>query len=101
MTLTRYLSWPPQPISAPTIESRATRAGVAALEKPQLLLYSGTVVGCPSIPPAGGCRSNVEIDIKELSRATDLIGNHMVMVYGDHVKQLRQFCQLHDIQVAV
>jgi hypothetical protein len=101
VTLTRYLSWPPQPISAPTIESRASRAGVAAPEKPQLLLYSGKVVGCPPIPPAGGCRTNVEIDINELNRATDLIGNHMVMVYGDHVKQLRQFCQLHDILVAV
>ncbi len=100
VTLTRYLSWPPQRISAPTIEARATRAGQAAPEKPQLLLYSGTIVGCPAIPPAGGCRSNVEIDIRELDRATDLIGNHMVMVYGDHVKQLRQFCQLHDVQVA-
>jgi hypothetical protein len=101
VTLTRYLSWPPQPISAPTIETRASRAGTTPLEKPQLLLYSGTVVGCPPIPPAGGCRSNVEINIREVNRATDLIGNHMVMAYGNHVKQLRQFCQLHDIEVAV
>ena len=101
VTVTRYLSWPPQPISAPTIETRASRAGETPPQKPQLLLYSGKVVGCPPIPPAGGCRTNVEIAINELNRATDLIGNHMVMAYGDHVKQLRQFCQLHDILVAV
>jgi hypothetical protein len=101
VTLTRYLSWPPQRISAPTIEARASRAGKAASEKPQLLLYSGKVVRCPRIPPTGGCRTNVEIDINELNRATDLIGNHMVMAYGDLVKPLRQFCQLHDIDVAV
>ena len=29
VTLTRYLSWPPQPISAPTIEARASRAGMS------------------------------------------------------------------------
>lgn len=101
VTLTRFLSWPPQPISAPTIEARALRAKTAAPERPQLLLYSGKVIGCPSIPPAGGCRSNVEIKINDVNRATDLIGNHMVMAYGDHVRQLRQFCQLHDILVAV
>ena len=101
VTVTRYLSWPPQPINAPTIETRASRAGETPPQKPQLLLYSGKVVGCPPIPPAGGCRTNVEIAINELNRATDLIGNHMVMAYGDHVKQLRQFCQLHDILVAV
>ncbi len=101
VTLTRLLSWPPQPISAPTMEARAVRAGVPVPEKPQLLLYSGTVMGCPSIPPAGGCRTNVEIEVRELDRATDLIGNHMVMVYGDHVTQLRRFCQLHDIQVVL
>jgi hypothetical protein len=101
VTVTRYLSWPPVAISAPTIESRAARSLKAASQKPQLLLYSGKIIGCTPIPPAGGCRTNVEIAINELERATDLIGNHMLMMYGNHVKQLKQFCQLYDIEVVV
>jgi hypothetical protein len=26
---------------------------------------------------------------------------HAVMIYGDHVKQLKQFCQLYNIEVIV
>jgi hypothetical protein len=101
ITLTRYLSWPPEPISSPTILSRAARTSKPASQKPQLLLYSGRIIGCPPIPPTGGCRTNVEIAINELERVADLIGNHMVMAYGNHVKQIKQFCQLHDIEVVV
>jgi hypothetical protein len=101
VTVTRYLSWPPEPISAPTIESRAARASKPPSQRPQMLLYSGKIIGCPPIPPTGGCRTNAEIAINELDRVTDLIGNHMVMAYGNHVKQIRHFCQLHNIEVVV
>jgi hypothetical protein len=101
VTITRYLSWPAEPISAPTIESRAIRSSKPPSGKPQLLLYSGKIAGCPPVPQTGGCRSNAEIIINELERVTDLIGNHMVMLYGNHVKQIRHFCQLHDIEVVV
>ena len=101
VTVARYLSWPPQPISAPTISTLAERSSEDPIQKPQLLLYSGNIVDCPPIPPAGGCRTNVEIAINELENVKDLIGNHMVMIYGNHVKQLRHFCQLHGINVVV
>lgn len=101
VTLTRYLSWPPEPISAPTIEARALRSKKVASQKPQLLLYSGKIIGCSPIPQTGGCRTNVEIAINEVERVTDLIGNHMVMMYGNNVKQIKQFCQLFDIDVVV
>jgi len=70
-------------------------------EKPQMLLYSGNVVGCPPIPPTGGCRTNVETTINELDDVTDLKGHHLCLVYGNHVKQLRTFCQLFEIEVVV
>ena len=101
VTLARDLSWPPEPISRPTIEALAARAATVPPQEPRLLLYSGKIVRCPPIPPAGGCRTNVEIAINELDRAIDLIGNHMVMMYGNHVQQFRQFCQLHGIEVVV
>lgn len=69
--------------------------------QPQLLLYSGTILGCPPIPPTGGCRTNAEIEINELDDVTDLKGHHLTMVYGNYVKQLRTFCQLYNIEVVV
>jgi hypothetical protein len=73
-------------------------------KKPQMLLYSGKIIGCPPIPPTGGCRTNVETTINELERGNDLKIQHLmhaVMIYGNHVKQLKQFCQLYDIEVIV
>lgn len=70
-------------------------------DKPQLLLYSGATVNCPPIPPAGGCRTNVRTTLNELEDGTDLKGHHLIMIYGNHVKQLKQFCQLYDIEVVI
>ena len=70
-------------------------------EKPQLLLYSGTIVGCPPNPPAGGCRTNVETTINELEDVAQLKGHHLCMIYGDYVKEFKAFSQLYDIEVVV
>jgi hypothetical protein len=70
-------------------------------EKPQLLLYSGTIVGCPPNPPAGGCRTNVETTINEIDDVAQIKGHHLCMIYGNYVKELRAFCQLYDIDVVV
>jgi hypothetical protein len=68
---------------------------------PQMLLYSGELVGCPAIPPTGGCRTNAETTINELDDVADLKGHHLVMAYGGHVKLLRRFCQLYGIEVVI
>ena len=70
-------------------------------KKPELLLYTGTIVGCPPNPPAGGCRTNVETTINELDDVGDLKGHHLCMIYGSYVKEFRRFCQLYDIDVVV
>jgi len=70
-------------------------------KKPQFILYSGKTIGCPSIPPTGGCRTNLTATINELERGIDLKGHHLIMIYGNYVKQLRQFCRLYDIEVIV
>jgi hypothetical protein len=70
-------------------------------EIPQMLLYSGQIVGCPAVPPTGGCRTNAETTINELDDIADLKGHHLVMVYGEHVKLLRRFCQLYGVKVIV
>ena len=70
-------------------------------EKPQLLLYSGNIMGCPPCPPAGGCRTNAEATINELDDVAQLKGHHLCMVYGNYTSEFKHFCQLYDIDVVV
>lgn len=70
-------------------------------ETPQMLVYSGRLVGCPSVPQAGGCRTNAETTINELDDVTELKGHHLIMVYGDHAKALRRFCQIYGVEAVV
>ena len=76
-----------------------TMAEYVSGEKPQMLIYSGKVVGCPSIPPTGGCRTNIEMTINEVDDVCDVKGMHQIIFYGNHAKQLRAFCQLYGIEV--
>ncbi len=70
-------------------------------ETPQMLVYSGELVGCPGVPPTGGCRTNAETTINELHDVADLKGHHLVMAYGEHAKSLRRFCRLYGIEAVV
>ena len=70
----------------------------AETEKPQMLVYSGQIVGCPPVPQAGGCRTNAETTINELQDVTELKGHHLIMVYGNHAKALGRFCQMYGIE---
>jgi hypothetical protein len=70
-------------------------------ETPQMLVYSGELVGCPGVPPTGGCRTNAETTINELDDVADLKGHHLVMTYGEHATSLRRFCQLYGIEAIV
>ncbi len=68
---------------------------------PQMLVYTGTMIGCPPIPPTGGCRTNAETTINELEDVCDLKGHHLCMFYGNHGRQLRDFCQLTGIEAMI
>ncbi len=70
-------------------------------EKAQMLVYSGQIVGCPSVPQAGGCRTNAETTINELQDVTELKGHHLIMVYGNHAKALGRFCQMYSVEAMV
>jgi hypothetical protein len=68
-------------------------------QQPQMLIYTGRIVDCPSVPPTGGCRSNLQMTINELNDVCDVKGMHQIIFYGNHGAELRTFCQLHGIQV--
>ena len=76
-----------------------TMAQYLSGETPRMYIYSGQVVGCPSIPPTGGCRTNVEMTINEVDDVCNVKGMHQIIFYGNYAKQLRTFCQLYDIKV--
>jgi hypothetical protein len=68
-------------------------------QKPQMLIYTGRIVDSPPIPPTGGCRSNLQMTINEVSDVCEVKGMHQIIFYGNHGADLRSFCQLHNIQV--
>ena len=70
---------------------------VPGKSQPEMYVYSGQVVGCPDIPPAGGCRTNVEMTINEVSDVCDVKGMHQIIFYGNQARRLRTFCQLFGI----
>jgi len=77
----------------------ATMALYQSGEQPQMLIYTGKIVDCPPIPPTGGCRSNLQMTINEVSDVCDVKGMHQIIFYGNHGAELQTFCQLYGIQV--
>jgi len=74
-----------------------TMAQYLSGESPQMYVYGGRVVRCyPKAP--GGCRTNVEMTIDEVADVCDVKGMHQTIFYGNHARQLRNFCQLYGIE---
>jgi hypothetical protein len=65
----------------------------------QLILDTGTVVGNVNTPPAGGCRTSVEIKMDRVEDVRDVLGFHQVVFYGDHRRDVENFCQMYGIKV--
>lgn len=64
-----------------------------------LYLDTGTVVGNVNTPPAGGCRTSVEIRMDDLEDCRDVQGFHQVVFLGNHRRDVEAFCQLYGINV--
>lgn len=61
------------------------------------------IVGCGKVirnldtPPAGGCRTSVELAIDGPSDTRDTKGFHQLFIYGNHVRKLQAYCQMYGI----
>jgi hypothetical protein len=64
---------------------------------PNMVIYSGTVLGCPANPPAGGCRTNMELKLDGEVDPVQVKSHHLCMCYGEYAEALRAFCHMHDI----
>ncbi|MFB3826489.1 MAG: hypothetical protein ACE15B_06950 [Bryobacteraceae bacterium] len=63
---------------------------------PNMVIYSGTIAGCPANPPAGGCRTNLEVKLDGVE-PMQVKSHHLCLCYGENAAQLRAFCRMHDI----
>jgi hypothetical protein len=64
----------------------------------EMILDTGTVVSNVPTPPAGGCRTSVEIKMDNMEDARDVLGFHQVVTLGNHKRVLEGFCQLYGIR---
>ncbi len=68
---------------------------------PHMYISSGCVVENISVPPAGGCVVSVAVKLDGVSELLDYPGFHQLFFYGDFKRELRHFCQLHNIEARV
>ena len=64
-----------------------------------LILDTGTVVGNVDTPPAGGCRTSVEVEMDRVEDARDVLGFHQAFFYGQHRRDVQAFAQMYGIKV--
>ncbi len=64
-----------------------------------MYLGTGKVVGNNDTPPAGGCRTSIEITVDDVEDPRDVKGFHQLIIYGDHEKEIKAYAQLSGIEV--
>ncbi|HUT36337.1 MAG TPA: hypothetical protein VNE39_22815 [Planctomycetota bacterium] len=67
---------------------------------PALDVYAGKVVKSHAMPPAGGCTTNVEVEIADRADACEVKGHHNLLFCGDFARRFRLFAQLYRMRLA-
>ncbi len=62
-----------------------------------MIIGCGKVIRNLDTPPAGGCRTSVELEIDGPPDTRDTRGFHQLFIYGDHVRKLKAYCQMYGI----
>jgi len=65
----------------------------------EIIVDTGTVVGNVDTPPAGGCRTSVELKMDNIEDPRDVKGFHQVVVLGNHRQIIEGFSQLYGINI--
>ena len=65
----------------------------------ELIFDTGKVVSNVDTPPAGGCRTSVEVAMDDIEDARDVLGFHQVVTLGNHRRIVEGFCQLYGVQI--
>lgn len=67
---------------------------------PALDVYAGRVVKSHAMPPAGGCTTNVAIELTDRADACEVKGHHNLLFCGDFARRFRLFAQLFKMRLA-
>lgn len=87
-------------VAVQVLWKEGARATLVRFQNPhELIVDTGTVVGNIDTPPAGGCRTSVEIQMDRMEDARDVMGFHQVVLLGDHRRDLQAFCQMNGIRM--
>ena len=65
----------------------------------QIILGTGRVLRNIDTPPAGGCRTSVEIEMDDMDDTRDTKGFHQLFIYGDLELPFKAYCHLAGIKV--
>jgi hypothetical protein len=65
----------------------------------QIILGTGSVLRNIDTPPAGGCRTSVEIEMDDMADTRDTKGFHQLFIYGNLELPFKAYCQLAGIKV--
>ncbi len=75
-------------------------ATVMKFEGPgRIILGTGEVVANIDTPPAGGCRTSVELAMDNVADPRDCKGFHQLFILGKHERLYRAYCALAGIEV--
>ena len=64
----------------------------------QIILGTGSVLRNIDTPPAGGCRTSVEIEMDDMADTLDTKGFHQLFIYGNLELPFKAYCQLAGIK---
>jgi len=64
-----------------------------------IVLGTGCVLRNIETPPAGGCRTSVELELDDVADARDTKGFHQLFIYGDLELPFKAYCRLAGIKV--
>ena len=64
-----------------------------------IILGTGRVLRNIDTPPAGGCRTSVELEMDDIADSRDTKGFHQLFIYGDLELPFKAYCQLAGIKV--
>ena len=62
-------------------------------------IYSGKVHKSHNMPPAGGCTTNVEIELADGKDACSVKGHHNILFCGDYARKFRLFANLYKMKL--
>ena len=65
----------------------------------KIILGTGWVLRNIETPPAGGCRTSVELELDDVADARDTKGFHQLFIYGNLELPFKAYCQLAGIEV--